>query len=128
MSMKRVVISWIILFSIIIYGAAGIFFIYSNNTKIIPILDNIQTTFTAGNAEEALEITQKLEQEWRSYKKHMGILIRDERLQYIDNSIARIEPYIKADNAEELTAEIQVVRRYIDNLFHSELPFWFNIL
>ncbi|MCL2053673.1 MAG: DUF4363 family protein [Oscillospiraceae bacterium] len=126
--MKRVIISWIILFLIVCYSAAGLYFISFKNNGILPILDELQVYLDTGDNNAAYEAAQRLALEWELYKRSMGILIRDDKLQSIDTSIAKINPYIYVKNTDELYSELQVIRRYIQNLYSSELPMWFNIL
>ena len=123
--MKRVVWAAAIIAAIILYSAASPFILKKQNKKLIDSLDLITKLYEQDKS--AAEAAAELTADWRSYRKKMSFIIDDEKLCELDTAIAKIPPYISEAN-DELEAELENVRRRLNTIYRSEIPYWYNIL
>jgi len=124
---NRVITSACLILTIISYSAAAAFIIGHENSELIGVIDEISEYSEKGDNENAAAAAELLSLEWYKYERKMSVLVRDDKLNTISTSVARIKPYIEEAN-DELDAELQNISRQLMLLYRSELPLWYNIL
>lgn len=109
------------------YSAAAVLIIRRENRELIAVTDEIIEYNKNGDSEKASEAAVRLNEGWHKFERSMSVFIRDDKLNSLSASVARIEPYIMSAN-DELEAELHNVRRQLTLIYRSELPAWYNIL
>ncbi|MGN0674334.1 MAG: DUF4363 family protein [Oscillospiraceae bacterium] len=125
--MNRVITACCLIAVIIIYSASAALVIRSENAELTEIIGQISEYNEKGDSEKASAAARRLNDEWHSFEKKMSVFVRDDKLNSISTSVARISPYIDEAN-DELDAELQNIRRQLDLIYRGELPVWYNIL
>lgn len=125
--MRRVKISACLILIIIIYSVSSLFVLRDLNNDLKSRLENIQQIYESGSTEEALRLSNELNDFWHEYERKVTMIIHDDALASLNISIAKITPFISNEN-EELIAEIQSVYHQIDQIYEEEFPNWYNIL
>ncbi len=125
--MNRVIMSVCLMLAIIFYSTASAFIIGHENNKLISVIDEISAYSEKGDSEKAVAAAELLSLEWYKYERRMSVLVRDDKLNTISASVARIKPYIEEAN-DELDAELQNISRHLTIIYRTELPMWYNIL
>ncbi len=125
--MNRVIMSVCLMLAIIFYSTASAFIIGHENNKLISVIDEISAYSEKGDSEKAVAAAELLSLEWYKYERRMSVLVRDDKLNTISASVARIKPYIEEAN-DELDAELQNISRHLTIIYRTELPIWYNIL
>ncbi len=125
--MNRVIMSVCLMTIIISYSAASAFIIGHENSELLSVIDKISAYSEKGDSEKAVAAAELLSLEWYNYERKMSVLVRDEKLNNISSSVARIKPYIEEAN-DELDAELQNISRQLTVIYRTELPTWYNIL
>ncbi len=116
-----------LMLAIISYSTASAFIIGHENNKLISVIDEISAYSEKGDSEKAVAAAELLSLEWYKYERRMSVLVRDDKLNTISASVARIKPYIEEAN-DELDAELQNISRQLTIIYRTELPMWYNIL
>lgn len=124
--MKRVITSFCLIIGIIAYSLSAILIIRRENDELIGIIDRIIEYNENGDSGKASEAAEMLNSKWLNFEKKMSIFVRDDKLNNISMSIARVEPYIQKAN-DELDAELQNIRRQLILIYRGELPMWYNL-
>ncbi len=125
--MNRVITACCLIAAIILYSASAALIIRSENAELIEIIGQISECNEKGDSENASAAAQRLNYKWRSFERKMSVFVRDDKLNSISTSVARISPYIDEAN-DELDAELQNIRRQLTLIYRGELPAWYNIL
>lgn len=125
--MKRVIIAAVIIFAIIGYSAAAAAVIRSENTELIAITEEITLYSSNGDDGNASAAAERLCEKWYDFERKMSVFVRDDRLNTLSASVAKIPAYITSAN-DELNAELESIRRQLNLIYRSELPLWYNIL
>ncbi len=125
--MNRVIMSVCLMLAIISYSTAAAFIIGHENGELISVIDEISAYSEKGDSEKAVAAAELLSLEWYKYERRMSVLVRDDKLNTISASVARIKPYIEEAN-DELDAELQNISRQLTIIYRTELPIWYNIL
>lgn len=124
--MGRVKICFGILIAIIILGISGIFIIDYRTNGVIDLIDETQGYSDSGDIEKALDSAQKLEKEWDKYHIMASMIIRNDKISMVEDSISRLRPLIEAEN-DELNAEFANARSSLMWIIESEIPRFTNI-
>lgn len=125
--MKRVVMAVCLILAIIAYSVAAALIIRHENAELISVIDEISAYSEKGDSEKASAAAEVLNLEWYDFERKMSAFVRDDKLNTISASVARIKPYIEEAN-DELEAELQNISRQLTILYRAELPMWYNIL
>ncbi len=125
--MNRVIMSVCLMAVIVSYSAASALIIGHENNELISVIDEISAYSEKGDSEKAVAAAELLNLKWYNYERKMSVLVRDEKLNTISSSVARIKPYIEEAN-DELDAELQNISRQLTVIYRTELPMWYNIL
>ena len=125
--MSRVKTAVCLMLAIMLYAVFAAFVIRHENGELSQIIDEISMHNLSGDSEKASAAAEKLNDEWYRFERKMSIFVRDDKLNIISSSVARVKPYVTEAN-DELEAELQNVRRQIELLYRTELPTWYNIL
>ncbi|MBQ5332297.1 MAG: DUF4363 family protein [Oscillospiraceae bacterium] len=125
--MKRVKIAAVLISAILIYSICSLFILDDQNDKFKARLQEVQRVYESGDTEEALRLSNELNEYWHKYEKKVTMLVHDDALASVNISIAKITPFISNEN-EELIAEIQSIYHQIDQIYEEEFPTWYNIL
>lgn len=125
--MKRVIIAAVIIFAIIGYSAAAALAIRSENAELSAITEEIALYSNSGDNENASAAAARLCEKWYDFERKMSVFVRDDKLNTLSASVAKVPAYITAAN-DELNAELESIRRQLNLIYRSELPFWYNIL
>ena len=64
---------------------------------------------------------------WGRYERKMSLIVADEKLKDLSIAISKVKPYCREAN-DELIAELENIKRQLELIYRSELPFWYNIL
>lgn len=112
---------------IIIYSVSSLFVLDSWNDRLKSQIENIQQIYESGDTEEALRLSNELNDFWHRYEKRVTMIINDDALSELNISIAKITPFISNEN-DELIAELQSIYHQIDQIYEEEFPMWYNIL
>lgn len=124
--MGRVKICFGILISIIILGIAGIFIINYRTDGVIKLIDETKAYSDSGDIEKALDSVDKLNEEWDRYHKMASVVIRNDKISMVEDSISRLRPLIECEN-DELNAEYANARSGLMWIIESEIPRFTNI-
>lgn len=125
--MKRTLTAFVILCVIILYSVSAIFIIGHENSRIVSVLDEIQSGLDSGDTDSAAKSAEKLEKLWLGYERRMSLFVNDTKLAELNTSVAKVRPYCEEAN-DELEAELQNIRHRLDLIFKAEIPFWYNII
>ncbi|MBP1561393.1 MAG: DUF4363 family protein [Oscillospiraceae bacterium] len=125
--MKRVILAFCLIGTVMAYSAAAVLIIRSESRELIEVTDEIIEYNKSGDSEKASEAAVMLNEKWHEFERSMSVFVRDDKLNNLSASVARVEPYIQSAN-DELEAELQNVRRQLTLIYRSELPAWYNIL
>ena len=123
---KRLIIAVSVLLGILAYSAFAAVTIRNESRYIISLLDEIKAYSENDNMTAAEEKAAQLEKEWFSYRGRMSFMVREEKLNELNVTIAKIRPYSEEAN-DELEAEISNARRQLEILYREELPLAANI-
>lgn len=124
--MKRVIISAAIIAAIMVYSAAAPIIVKQRNSELIAVTEEIREYNKQGYSEKAAAAADVLQKEWYAFEREMSVLLRDDRLNTVSASVAKIPSYITAAN-DELDAELESIRRQLELIYRTELPMWYNI-
>ncbi|WP_432650001.1 DUF4363 family protein [Huintestinicola sp.] len=125
--MIRVKTAAVLISAIIIYSICSLFILDDQNDKFKARLEEVQRVYENGDTEEALRLSNELNEYWHQYEKKVTMLVHDDALSGINVSIAKITPFISNEN-DALIAEIQSIYHQIDQIYEEEFPNWYNIL
>ncbi len=125
--MKRVVIAAAIIAAIMVYSASAAVIIKNRNSELIAVTEEIREYNKIGDSEKAAAAADLLQKEWYAFEREMSVFVRDDRLNTLSASVAKIPSYITAAN-DELDAELESIHRQLNIIYRSELPTWYNIL
>lgn len=124
--MGRVKLCFGILIAIIVFGIGGILIIEHKTTDIIKLVDKTQYYSDMGNTEKALEAVDELEKQWIKYHKLASVIVSNDKISDVQNSVSRIQPLIESQ-VDELNAEIANARSSLMWIIESEIPRFTNI-
>ncbi len=124
--MGRIKLCFGILILIIVLGISGILIIDYKTDGIIKLIDETRYYSDIGDTEKALESVEKLEKKWNKYHKLASVIVHNDKISMVQNSIARIRPLIELNN-DELNAEFASARSALKWITESELPRFTNI-
>ena len=125
--MKRIKIAAAILCIVFLWAVGSLFVLKYQNAQLKERVERIQQVYESGDTEQALMLSNELNEFWHKYEKNVTTLIHDDVLNSLNISIARITPFIANEN-DELIAEIQSVYHQIDQIYEEEFPSLHNIL
>lgn len=125
--MKRPIIAASALILILIYSISAVWLIKKENSRLENVLDAIQTCCENDDMKSAAEKAAALEQIWYDYRRIMSVAVNDTRLSELGTAVSKIRPYAEEAN-DELEAELESIRRQLDMIYKSEIPFIYNIL
>ncbi|MCM1024627.1 MAG: DUF4363 family protein [Prevotella sp.] len=125
--MSRVVTSVCLMLAIMAYSVFAAFVIRNENGKISAIIGEINLYEQSGDVEKASAAADRLNENWFRFERKMSVFVRDDKLNTISASVARVKPYITEAN-DELDAELRHISRQLELLYRAELPAWYNIL
>ncbi len=125
--MKRVIIAIIILHPIIVYSTVAALVISSENAELTALTEEVALYSKNGDSENASAAAARLYEKWYDFERKMSVFVRDDKLNTLSASVAKIPAYI-TDANDELNAELESIRRQLNLIYRSELPFWYNIL
>lgn len=124
--MKRVIIASAIIAAIMMYSSAAAVIVKHRNSELIAVTEEIREYNRQGDTEKAAEAADILQREWSAFEKEMSVFLRDDRLNVVSASVAKIPSYITAAN-DELDAELESIHRQLELIYRAELPMWYNI-
>lgn len=119
--MKRTITAFILLSAVIIWSVSGIFIVKRENAALIQTIEKLEKN------ENSVQYAIELERLWRKYEKKMSLIVADEKLTELSMSVAKVRPYC-IDANDELSAELENIKRQLELIYRSELPLWYNIL
>lgn len=125
--MKRVVIAAAIIAAIMVYSASAAVIIKNRNSELIAVTEEISEYNKTGDSEKAAAAADMLQKKWYAFEREMSVFVRDDKLNNLSASVAKIPSYIAAAN-DELDAELESIHRQLNIIYRSELPTWYNIL
>lgn len=125
--MKRVIISAVMMFVILLWSAAGCYVVNRVSANLRNDIRYIQNIYESGNTEQALLLSNELNKKWHGYELILSLMVHDDKISSLNFSIARITPLISNEN-DELIAEIQSIYHQLERIRQSELPYWYNVL
>lgn len=125
--MKRVVIAAAIIAAIMVYSASAAVIIKNRNSELIAVTEEISEYNKTGDSEKAAAAADVLQNKWYAFEREMSVFVRDDKLNNLSASVAKIPSYIAAAN-DELDAELESIHRQLNIIYRSELPTWYNIL
>lgn len=125
--MSRIITSVCLMLAISVYSVFAAFVIHNENDKLSQVVAEISMHNQNGDTEKTSAAAERLNDEWNKFEKKMSVFVRDDKLNIISSSVARIEPYVTEAN-DELEAELQNISRQLELLYRTELPTWYNIL
>lgn len=125
--MKRVIIAAAIIAAIMIYSASAVVIIKNRNSELIAVTEEIREYNNIGDSEKAAAAAELLQKKWYVFEREMSVFVRDDRLNTLSASVAKIPSYVNSAN-DELDAELESIHRQLDLIYRSELPVWYNIL
>lgn len=125
--MKRTITAFVLLTAIIIWSVLGIFIVQKENSSLVDVIKLIESCCENDDMTEAEKLAGKLEKLWKKYERKMSLIVADEKLTALSTSISKIRPYCRDAN-DELLAELENIKRQLELVYKSELPFWYNIL
>ena len=124
--MNRVIVSFCLLVGIVLCAVGSAEGIRNENDELIEIIDEIILYSENGDDGMASAAAEKLSVKWNDFERKMSLLVRDDKLNTVSASVARIKPYV-SDANDELAAELQNIRKQLSIIYRSELPVWYNI-
>ena len=124
--MGRVKLCFGILITIIIFGIAGIVIIENKTNNVIDMIDETKSYSDSGDTEKAMESVAELEKEWEKYHRLASILIRNDKISAVQESVSRLRPLIESEN-DELNAEYATAKNSLKWIIESEIPRITNI-
>lgn len=124
--MNRVIVSFCLLVGIVLCAVGSAEVIRNENDELIEIIDEIILYSENGDDGMASAAAEKLSVKWNDFERKMSLLVRDDKLNTVSASVARIKPYV-SDANDELAAELQNIRKQLSIIYRSELPVWYNI-
>lgn len=124
--MNRVIVSFCLLVGIVLCAVGSAEVIRNENDELIEIIDEIILYSENGDDGMASAAAEKLSVKWNDFERKMSLLVRDDKLNTVSASVARIKPYV-SDANDELAAELQNIRKQLGIIYRSELPVWYNI-
>ena len=119
--MGRVKLCFGIIITIIVLSTAGIFVIDYKTDGVIKLIEQTKAYSDAGNIEKALESVDSLEKVWEKYHKLASIVVRNDKISDVQNSISRLRPLIEKEN-DELNAEYECAKQALEWIVESEMP------
>ncbi len=122
----RLITAITVLCAILIFSLTASMEIRRENSSIIGILDEIMVHCENEDMASAEKTAAVLEGEWESYRRKMSFMLREEKLNELNVTIAKIRPYSEEAN-DELEAEIENARRQLQLLYKAEIPDFANI-
>lgn len=125
--MSRIVTSVCLMLAIMAYSVFAVLVIRNENMELSAIIGEINLHEQGGDVEKASAAADELNEKWYSFERKMSVFVRDDRLNTISASVARVKPYITEAN-DELDAELRNISRQLELLYRTELPTWYNIL
>lgn len=125
--MKRVVIAAAIIAAIMVYSASAAVIIKNRNSELIAVTEEISEYNKTGDSEKAAAAADMLQKKWYAFEREMSVFVRDDKLNNLSASVAKIPSYLAAAN-DELDAELESIHRQLNIIYRSELPTWYNIL
>ncbi len=124
--MNRVITAFSMIAAIIAYSVFAVFVIRGETGELIAAVDEISERSENNDTAGAKAAADELSDQWYGFEKKMSVFVRDDKLNELSRTIAKISPYI-TDANDELDAELRNVRRQLWILYRSELPTWYNI-
>ncbi len=124
--MGRVKLCFGILIAIIILGIGGILIIEHKTNDIIKLVDTTQYYSDMGDTQKALETVDKLKNQWDNYHKVASVIVSNDKISDVQDSVSRIKPLIESHD-DELNAEIANARSVLMWIIESEIPRFTNI-
>lgn len=124
--MGRVKLCFGILIAIILFGIAGILIIDYKTDDVLKLVEETKEYSDSGDTQAALRAVEELEQAWEKYHKIASVLVRNDKISAVAESIARIRPLIEKEN-DELNAEFANTQGSLKWIVESELPRLSNI-
>lgn len=125
--MSRIITSVCLMLAIMAYSAFAAFVIRNENDELSQIVAEISMHNQNGDTEKTSAAAERLNDEWYKFERKMSVFVRDDKLNIISASVARVKPYVTEAN-DELEAELQNISRQLELLYRTELPTWYNIL
>lgn len=125
--MKRTITAFVLLAAIMIWSVTGIFIVRKENNDLIGVIESIEVYCENDDMKSAEEIAETLEKMWKSYERKMSLIVADEKLKDLSIAVSKVKPYCRDAN-DELLAELENIKRQLELVYKSELPFWYNIL
>lgn len=110
-----------------VYSAAAPVIVKHRNSRLIAVTEEIREYNKQGETEKAAAAADVLQKEWYAFEREMSVLLRDDRLNTVSASVAKIPSYITAAN-DELDSELESIHRQLELIYRTELPMWYNIL
>ena len=124
--MNRVITAVMIIAAIIGYSAFAAWVIKNENDELIAITEEIIEFNKNDDTANAKAAAERLTEKWYDFEKKMSLFVRDDKLNTLSMSVAKVSPYITAAN-DELDAELENIERQLRLIYRSELPLWYNI-
>ncbi len=125
--MKRTITAFVLLAAIIIWSVTGIFIVRKENNDLVEVIESIEAYCENDDMKSAEELAGQLEAMWGRYERKMSLIVADEKLKDLSIAISKVKPYCREAN-DELIAELENIKRQLELIYRSELPFWYNIL
>lgn len=124
--MNRVITAFCIILAISCCSVLSAVVIRHENNEIIGIIDQITAYNQSGDSKKASEAAEILNMKWYTFERKIGVFVRDDKVQEISASVARVKPYLEEAN-DELEAELQNISRRLNTIYLSELPVWYHV-
>lgn len=125
--MKRTITAFVLLAAIIIWSVTGFFIVRKENNDLVEVIESIEAYCENDDMKRAEELAGQLEAMWGRYERKMPLIVADEKLKDLSIAISKVKPYCREAN-DELIAELENIKRQLELIYRSELPFWYNIL
>lgn len=84
------------------------------------IISSAQSEAAAGDKKEAANQVAAFEKSWDNNKRIMGCFIRHSELDTVNQSAAKLMPYLDDDNLTNFTAECKTLQMQLHHIMETE--------
>lgn len=112
------------IFVILILTGVSIFscvWIDKKCTSLMELANYAEELYKQGEAEKAIEVTEKLQKKWESFRIGATVFVRDNKLTEVDRLVARVR-HLTENESEELLSELTELYHLLDLLKNGEMP------
>lgn len=124
--MARIYVSIAIILSIIGLDIFSIFMIRNEQQSLDETLTLIQDNVNNNDKEAAIATAEKLSANWDDSYKRIVFFVNSKSLEDINDFVTRVKPLLESDS-DEITAEIETIKRKLYRTYVKDVPYIYNI-